>query len=98
MLNIDISNISLIVIVIILSLLLFLISIMMFISFIYHTKRKYDSINQYSKLISDKILSYEEMRSKYEKNFYSSGIKSQNKDDIVLKLIKSKINNFKSSD
>lgn len=80
--------------IILLSLLIFLLGIMIFVAFIYHTKRKFDSILEYNKLISTKNNSYKQNKNKYYKNLKDSGIISKNEMKVILKIAKI-INKFK---
>lgn len=54
----------------------------------YHTKRKFDSINEYNKLVSDKLDSYKENLKQYDKNIEDAGIKNKREKGIIAKIIK----------
>lgn len=62
--------------------------VLLFIAFIYYTKRKFDSINEYNKLVSDELNSYKENRKQYDKNLEESGIKTEKENGIIYKIIK----------
>lgn len=53
----------------------------------YHMKRKYDSINDYNTLLSDKFRTYNEQLQDYNKNIEKSGVKTKHESTIIL-LIK----------
>ena len=54
----------------------------------YHTKRKFDSIEEYNKLVVDKLNSYKENQEQYNKNIDDINIKNNNKDGIGSKIVK----------
>lgn len=54
----------------------------------YHTKRKFDSIEEYNKLVVDKLNSYKENQKQYYKNVDDINIKNNNNDGIITKIIK----------
>ena len=62
--------------------------VLLFIAFIYYTKRKFNSINEYNKLVSDELNSYKENRKQYDKNLEESGIKTEKENGIIYKIIK----------
>ncbi|MCM1232999.1 MAG: hypothetical protein NC489_22980 [Ruminococcus flavefaciens] len=72
----------------IISIIILLISIMIFISFIYYTKRKFDSINQYNKIVLNKLNSYKKNQKEYKKNIKNSGIKNEYVKNFILNVIK----------
>lgn len=57
--------------------------IMIFISFLYYTKRKFDSINEYNKIVSDKLETYKENVNTFNQNLKDSGIKSKERKQII---------------
>lgn len=77
-------------------LLVLLISIMIFISFIYHTKRKFDSIEKYNKLVVHKLNSYKENQDQINKNMKDIGASSEKTVKIIFKII-DYINKFRGS-
>ena len=96
MLKLDITTNTLIAIII-LSTLLLLVFIIIFIAFTYHTKRKFDSIDKYNKLLSDKLCTYQENQKQYKNNLEDSGIECKNNAKKIFKIIKSTIDIFKGS-
>lgn len=68
-----------------------LIALMAFISFIYHTKRKFNSIDKYNELVAEKMKTYKSIQKQYNKNLYDSGIKLKKNDKIVAKFFKTVI-------
>ncbi len=87
MFNINISNNTLYGIIAIATLFL-IIAIIFFVAFIYHTKRKFDSINEYNKLVLDKLNSYKENQGQYKNNLEESGIKIKKEKGIISKMNK----------
>lgn len=74
--------------------LIFIILVMLFISFMYYTKRKFDAIEKYNKLMVDKLNSYKENKNQIIKNIEDAGISSKIVQKIFLHIIKF-INNDK---
>lgn len=68
-------------------------TLVFFISFVYYTKRKFDSIDKYNKLVVDKLNSYKENQDQINKNIEKTGISSKK---IISKIIKY-INKFRDS-
>ena len=65
-----------------------IIAILGFVAFMYYIKRKFDSIDEYNKLVSDKLNSYKENQKQYNKNQTDSGIKSKRQKGITSKIVK----------
>ena len=57
-------------------------------SFLYYTKRRFDSIDKYNKLVSDKLNTYKENQEQYNENLSDLGIKAENKINFLAKIIK----------
>lgn len=64
------------------------VALLLFIAFIYYTKRKYDSIDEYNRHVSNKSNSYKDNKKHYEKNLEDSGVKSHNTKKNILNFIK----------
>lgn len=77
--NISIDDNILIAIVVIILLIV--------IAVIYSIKRKYDSINEYNKLVVNKLNTYKENQEKYNKNLKDSGVESKNKQKLFSRII-----------
>lgn len=82
--NIDINTLLGIIAI---GIVILFIVIMIFIATMYHMKRKYDSINDYNTLLSDKFRTYNEQLQNYNKNIEKSGVKTKHESTIIL-LIK----------
>lgn len=73
--------------IIIVTSLILIILVMIFISFIYYTKRKFDAIEKYNELMVDKLNSYKENQDKINKNIEDIGISSKKIKNLILKII-----------
>ncbi|MCH5344493.1 MAG: hypothetical protein J1E64_10665 [Acetatifactor sp.] len=89
MYNINISVNTLIAIIVI--------SITFLVLFKYYIKRKYDSINEYNKLVADKLSTYKENQEQYKKNLEDLGIESKKQEKKIFKIIESTIDIIKGS-
>lgn len=97
MIKSNITQYTFLIIVITLLFILLLISmIMLFISYIYHTKRKFDSIEKYNKLVADKLKTYKENQDQISKNIEDTGASAEKTVKRILKIFEY-INKLKSS-
>lgn len=70
---------------------IYAIGIMLYRAFLYYIKRKYDSIDRYCELASNKSDTYVDIKKAYEKDIEKLGIKSRKSIRDAIKFIK----NFK---
>lgn len=84
-------------VLVLLIVLLLLISLMIFISSIYNTKCKHDSLREFYK--SDKLYAYRDIQKLYNRILKDSDIKSENKGKLINKVFKiiKLINQFRGS-
>lgn len=73
--------------IIVVTSLILIILIMIFISFIYYTKRKFDAIEKYNELMVDKLNSYKENQDQINKNIEDIGASSKKIKNLILKII-----------
>lgn len=54
----------------------------------YYTKRYFDSIEEYNRLVVDKMNSYSKNKKQYNKNIEESGIRTKKRNSIVYIIVK----------
>lgn len=63
------------------------VTLLCFVAFMYYTKRKYDSIDRYYNLNTNKSNSYRDKKGEYEKNLEDLGVKSHNIKKLILNVV-----------